>query len=565
MLRVRVFGGLGLESDGAALDPPAGRRARELLGWLALHPGRHARAAVAARFWPDVLDASARASLRTTLHELRRALGPHGACLVADRDAVALDGAWVDARELDALLAAGRADEALALGDGELLAGLEEEWVFAERDALRARLAAGLAAAADAAEAAGDAATAARLTREQVALDPLSEERSRALVRRLAAAGDRAAALAAYDRLRERLRSQLRIAPSAETRALVERVRAGAAGAARPPRSGLPPLVRRLRAGAFVGREQPLARLSAALERAVRGERRLVLVGGEPGIGKTRLVAELCARADEAGAVVRFGRCFEEAIVPYQAFVEALGAAWPHDAPAAGDAADDARWRLFEAVDAALLAGGPAVLALDDLHWADKGTLLLLGHLVRASTPAPLLVVGTYRESELSRGHPLAAALGDLRRERVYERVALSGLDAGEVARLVEELLGSDELAPALHEETGGNPFFLEEVARHLREAGPGAGIPESVREVLGRRLSRLSDAANRALQAAAVVGRDFDVRLLERLEALRDALLLLLVALALFVELRLVALAALAFAVLLIRHDPVLRGRLYS
>src|ERR687890_1809414 len=153
MLRVRVFGGLALESDGVALEPPASRRARELLGWLALNPGRHARAAVAARFWPDVLDASARASLRTTLHELRRALGPEGACVVADRDTVALEGARVDALEVDALLADGRADEALALQDGELLAGLEEDWVLAARDDFRERLAGRLgvlAAAADA-------------------------------------------------------------------------------------------------------------------------------------------------------------------------------------------------------------------------------------------------------------------------------------------------------------------------------------------------------------------------------------------------------------------------------
>src|SRR4051812_8707461 len=203
MLRVRVFGGLALESDGAAIDPPASRRARELLGWLALHPGRHARAAVAARFWPDVLDASARASLRTTLHELRRALGAEGACLVADRDAVALEAAWVDAREAEELLGAGRAGEALALRDGELLAGLEEDWVLAARDDLRERLARRLGALADAAEAAGDHAAAVRWSREQVALDPLSEERGRALVRRLAAVGDRAAALGAYERLRE--------------------------------------------------------------------------------------------------------------------------------------------------------------------------------------------------------------------------------------------------------------------------------------------------------------------------------------------------------------------------
>jgi DNA-binding SARP family transcriptional activator len=311
MLRVRVFGGLALETDGAALDPPASRRARELLGFLALHPGRHARAAVAARFWPDVLDASARASLRTTLHELRRALGPAGGCLVADRDAVALDAAWVDAREVEALLAAGRAEEALALRDGELLAGLEEDWVLAERDAYRERLAARLGALADAAEAGGDRAAAARLSREQVALDPYSEERGRALVRRLAAAGDRAAALAAHERLRERLRTGLGIAPSAETRALAEEIRSAerttdppAPAADAPPQltpPAVPGIVRRA-GGAFVGRDAPLARLAAALDRARAGERRLVLIGGEPGIGKTRLMAELCAAAHAGGA-----------------------------------------------------------------------------------------------------------------------------------------------------------------------------------------------------------------------------------------------------------------------
>src|SRR3954469_20768227 len=134
MLRVRVFGGLALESDGTPLELPPSRRARELLGWLALHPGRHARAAVAARLWPDVLDASARASLRTTLHELRRALGPAASCLVAGRAALALEPVEVDTRELGALLATGDAAAALALYEGgHLLAGIEEEWVLAAR------------------------------------------------------------------------------------------------------------------------------------------------------------------------------------------------------------------------------------------------------------------------------------------------------------------------------------------------------------------------------------------------------------------------------------------------
>jgi DNA-binding SARP family transcriptional activator len=525
MLCVRVFGGLALESDGVALEPPASRRARELLGWLALNPGRHARAAVAARFWPDVLDASARASLRTTLHELRRALGPEGGCVVADRDTVALEGARVDALEVDALLADGRADEALALQDGELLAGLEDDWVLAARDDFRERLAARLGVLADAADAAGDRAGAIRLSREQVSLDPLSEERTRALVARLAAAGERAAALGAYERLRDRLRTDLGIAPSVQTRALAEEVRAGGGGPAPAAPDGAPPpvpsIVRRAGTGAFVGRDAPLARLEAALGRARAGERRLVLVGGEPGVGKTRLMAELCARAQSSGATIRYGRCFEEAIAPYQPFVEALGDAWPHYAPLAGDEAPGARWRLFESVDALLRGGAPTVLALDDLHWADKGSLLLLAHLVRIDRPAALLVVGTYRESELSRTHPLATTLADLRREGLYERVALAGLERDDVATLVQAWLGSGELAAALYNETAGNPFFLEEVVRHLREAGADAGIPESVREVLGRRLSRLGDGVNRALHAAAVVGRDFDLALLERLDAL--------------------------------------------
>ena len=314
MLRVRLLGELRVEPGEGPAGLPRSRPALALLAWLALHPGVHPRASLAARFWPDVLDASARASLRTTLHELRRALGPAGGCLVADRDAVALDAEWVDAREVDALLAAGRAEEALALRDGELLAGLEEDWVLAERDAYRERLAARLGALADAAEAAGDRAAAVRLSREQVALDPYSEERGRALVRRLAAAGDRAAALAAHERLRERLRTGLGIAPSAETRALAEEIRAaeqtGSAAIVAPQAPpGVPAIVRRA-GGAFVGRDAPLARLAAALDRARAGERRLVLIGGEPGIGKTRLMAELCAAARADGAEVRSGRCF---------------------------------------------------------------------------------------------------------------------------------------------------------------------------------------------------------------------------------------------------------------
>src|SRR3954447_16826284 len=144
MLRVRVLGGLALEADGRPLPVPASRPARELLAWLALHPGRHPRLELAMRFWPDVLETSARASLRTTLHELRRAIGPERR--VVDRETVGLAPAWVDALEVERLAGAGRAEEALALCAGDALVGFERDWASAARDEHRERVGALLAA-----------------------------------------------------------------------------------------------------------------------------------------------------------------------------------------------------------------------------------------------------------------------------------------------------------------------------------------------------------------------------------------------------------------------------------
>ncbi len=142
MLRVHLLGDLALELDGESLDPPAGRRARELLGWLALNPGPHARSELAARFWPDVLDSSARASLRTALHELRRDLGAAAGHLTATREQVELGGElWVDAVEFRRLVQEGHLEEAQALSRGELLPALDEDWVIAAREDHRHALA----------------------------------------------------------------------------------------------------------------------------------------------------------------------------------------------------------------------------------------------------------------------------------------------------------------------------------------------------------------------------------------------------------------------------------------
>ena len=235
MLCVRLFGGLALESDGVALPMPERRQACSLLGWLALHPGMHPRSEVAARFWPEVLDSSARKSLRTELVAVRHALGSAGeGALVATRDMVGLvgDGVCVDAREFERLVRDARLQEAVELGDGELLAGLDDEWVYAARESHRQRLGDVLERLAAQAEATGALEHAIGLSRRRVELDPLREDAQRELIRRLIDAGELSAARVAFDDLARRLRAELRVPPSRETRRLLDDIHGHAEAAA---------------------------------------------------------------------------------------------------------------------------------------------------------------------------------------------------------------------------------------------------------------------------------------------------------------------------------------------
>src|ERR1700722_14810738 len=235
MLRTRLLGELAVETSKGSVEPGGSWRARSLLAWLALNPGSHQRADVAARFWPEVLDSSARASLRNAIWAIRRSLGAEaGEALLATRERVGLDSPrlWVDATAFRDLIEHERLDEALELCRGGLLAGMDDEWVYEFRDAHRDRLSELLERIAAQADLRGDPGGAIGYTRRRVALDPLAEDAQRALIARLAAAGDRPGALLAYARLRDRLRRELGISPSQQTRELVLAIRDEAAALA---------------------------------------------------------------------------------------------------------------------------------------------------------------------------------------------------------------------------------------------------------------------------------------------------------------------------------------------
>jgi len=371
-------------------------------------------------------------------------------------------------------------------------------------------------------------------------------------------------------------------------RNVVERLRASAATTATPePPEGSPQVGQVTTASPawapYVGRGEELASLKKAVDRAYSGNGSLMMIAGEPGIGKSRLAEETGVYANLRGMQGLWGHCYEnETGLPYIPFIEALRAHVVSRAPEVlrselGDGAVDVaklvseirqvlpdipapvqseqeqeRYRLFESVGAFLMnaaAQQPIMLVLDDLHWADKPSLMLLQHLARRLAGGRLFVVGTYRDVDLDRRHPLADALGAMRREHLYERTLLRGLNEEEVRALLAAGARHDigkrgaALAEILHRETEGNPFFIEEVVRHLRETGrltvtdgrwtlesasaEDLGIPEGVREVIGRRLTRLSDSCNTVLTQAAVLGRDFDFAVLGSMTGLdEDAVL---------------------------------------
>jgi DNA-binding winged helix-turn-helix (wHTH) protein len=336
----------------------------------------------------------------------------------------------------------------------------------------------------------------------------------------------------------------------------------------------LPPLLLAMSAVDFVGREAELVQMQDVWQGAKRGPHQLLLIAGEPGIGKTRLSLEFARSRGAEGSTVLIGCSDEEHLVPYQPFVECLG--WyfrncpqtelrnqlaaiggggelallvpelrnriPELASPPPSDPEGQRYCLFEAVAAMLAVASRArsiLLMFDDLHWADRPTLLLLRHVMRSARAASFAIVATYRESELDRTHPLAEMLSKLRRERGITRLVLRGLNIAHVTALVNSIVGPNapsQLPQRVMESTDGNPFFATEMLQHLKEAGTitevggmsartidHIGLSEGIKEVIGQRLSRLSESCNRVLSIASIVGREFDATVIEAAADLQD------------------------------------------
>ena len=332
------------------------------------------------------------------------------------------------------------------------------------------------------------------------------------------------------------------------------------------------PLYRRV----FVGREAELRQLQSVFDAATSGQGSLTMVVGEPGIGKTALCEQLATYVSLRKGQTLVGHCYEEGSLslPYLAFVEALrayaqtcdvsrlreelGSGAPDVArivseirerlkikPRPKGDPEEERYRLLQAVGdflGSIAASKPLLIVLEDLHSADRGTLEMLGYVARTVGDRRLLMVGTYRDIEVDRTHPLSDALAELRRLPHFGRVLLRGLNADEVRRMLSAIAGQNipwGLAEAVHRQTEGNPLFVQEVVRYLAEEGiiereegqwrarsdtpVEMRIPDGLRDVIGKRLSGLSESSNKVLSIAAVIGRDFQMEVLRKVAGMSD------------------------------------------
>jgi DNA-binding SARP family transcriptional activator len=562
VLAIRLLGEPDLALDGERLPPLESARAQSLLAYLVLHDDApQSRQRLAFMLWPDSTESQARTNLRHLLHTLRTTAPAVDRYLdvtprtlrwrrelPCDLDVRAFEEALARAAQPETALRALR--EAVDLYAGDLLEGCYDEWIFEERERLRDRYRSALQRLTELLADRGEHGEAIRAGRALLRFDPLPEDSYRLLMRTYDAAGDRAAAVRVYHECVSTLQRELGVEPSGATKAAYAALMHQGA----VTETGQAPA--RVSGALLVGRAAEWDLLTACWRDAERGHPHLVLVTGEPGVGKTRLVEELAAWCAHRGAVVGQARSYasegelgygvaiswlrstdlgthlRRASTAHAAELARLLPELDGGASAATSVALDAaeqRRRTFEALGRVLVAPGrPTLLAADDAQWCDEQSLQLIHYLVRLDPGAPLLVVGTVRREDLDRGHPLTSVVAGLQAIDRAREIPLGRLDRAETTELARHL-ARRELDPALldslYAETEGNPLFVVETLRAGWDAaGAGrTGISPKLHAVINARFRQLSEPARALLGVAATVGREFTAPVLANASSLDD------------------------------------------
>jgi tetratricopeptide (TPR) repeat protein len=441
-------------------------------------------------------------------------------------------------------MAAGDFELAARLYSGNLLPACYDDWVLDERAKLRAEAYGVLVRLTEEAAGRDDHKATIRHAQRIIDLEPTDEAAVRIQMEAHLALGDRAAALRSYHRYAEVLERDLAVAPGEAIGAMYQQLRTGTLNRDEAQGKDLAPVAE----SPFVGRDLEWNQLNEAWNTAREGGAHLLLVTGEPGIGKSRLALELGRRVRAEGHVVASARAYEAAgRLPWgpvvdllrsdalRSHIDTLDTVWRAElarllpelldasqssGPSqAGDLAQ--RHRLFDAVNRAIVVGHrPRLLIIDDLQWCDAETIELIGFVVRSGQTAPVLIVGTVRWEEIPQHHPLVGLVDALGHDQAVTIVSLDRLDEATTATLAARLRAEDtidpKLAARLWSETEGNPLFVIEALRAgISSDGSQAVLTPTMRAVLRARLGQLTDGARRLAEVAAVIGRPFSVGLI--------------------------------------------------
>ena len=546
-LEVRLLGVVEIILDGRRLRAFNSLRLQRFLALVLLRRDLQHRSRLAFKLWPDSNERQARTNLRKLLHDFRQSLPDTGEFVEIDNEIVR----WiptgpsdVDVLRFHDAMAAGDLELAGRLYSGDLLPACYDDWVLDERARLRAEAYRAFVRLTEEAAGRDDHKATIRHAQRIIDLEPTDEEAVRIQMEAHLALGNRAAALRAYHRCAEILERELEVGPGEAIGAMYQQLRGGRLNGDEVPGEDLAHVAE----SSFVGRDLELNRLNEAWTTAREGGAHLLLVTGEPGIGKTRLAQEFGRRVRVEGHVVASARAYEAAgRLPWGPVVdllrsddlrshidtldtiwraelarllpELLEASQPSAPSRSGDPAQ--RHRLFDAVSRAIVvADRPRLLIIDDLQWCDVETIELMGFIVRSGRTAPVLIVGTVRSEEIPEHHPLGELVDALGHDQAVTTVPLDPLDEATTSTLAARLSAADaidpELTARLWSETEGNPLFVIEALRAgISSDGSQAVLTPTMRAVLRARLGQLADGARRLAEVAAVIGRPFSVGLM--------------------------------------------------